>query len=163
MAADELRFIYTDASGVTDEFDLVNWKEDGFYIKGITPYGFRTFRKDRVKEYVTPVTFDTAVYAPPPPRQPRRDKTVPVVLFTGFKKADKERLIAQAEDAGLTVSKARAVSGNTDCLVCGPTAGPAKLQKATDLGVLVVDEVEFKGLVETGELRSELSQELVEE
>ncbi len=152
MATGELQFIYTNAIGETDEYDLADWTEDGFYITGITSDGFRKFRKDRVKQYLTPVTFDTAVYAPPRPKPPKRDKTVPVVLFTGFKKADKDRLVAQAEKAGLTVSKARAVSGNTDCLVCGPTAGPAKLQKATELGVMVVDEVEFKGLVETGEL-----------
>jgi DNA ligase (NAD+) len=39
------------------------------------------------------------------------------------------------------------VSGNTDYLVAGANMGPAKLKKATDLGVKIISEDEFIKLI----------------
>ncbi|MCV6588308.1 MAG: hypothetical protein OIF57_04650 [Marinobacterium sp.] len=150
----ELRVVYTELSGEVAAYDLVNWREGGLFITGYTYDGFRPFLRERINHYyVKPDPFDICTSAPLTPlKPPKPPKTIPVVVFTGFAKADKARLVAQAKEAGLTTSSNRAVSGNTDCLVCGPKAGPAKLKKAEELGVVVVNETEFQKLLETGEL-----------
>lgn len=67
------------------------------------------------------------------------------VLFTGFAKARKQELEAMAEAAGWEVRST--VSQSLDYLVCGPKAGPAKVSKANQLGLLMLDENKFQSLV----------------
>lgn len=66
------------------------------------------------------------------------------VLFTGFSQSRREELEDIALAAGWDV---RSTVGPTlDYLVTGPRAGPAKVAKATDLGVAVIDDFEFESL-----------------
>ena len=44
------------------------------------------------------------------------------------------------------------MSKSTYALVVGSEAGQSKLDKATDLGIPIVGEAEFRHLLETGEL-----------
>jgi len=72
------------------------------------------------------------------------------VCFTGFPKAEKDRLIAIAKSSGLFVRTD--ISEQLGLLVCGPTAGPSKLKKAHDKGVpRVFGEDGFTNFLETGE------------
>lgn len=66
------------------------------------------------------------------------------VLFTGFAKARKEELEAAAQASGWKVRST--VSKSLDYLVCGPKAGPAKVSKAEELGVMVIDEDMFEAM-----------------
>lgn len=64
------------------------------------------------------------------------------VLFTGFSRTRKAELEAAARAAGWVV---RSTVGPTlDYLVTGPKAGPAKIAKANELLVTVIDEEVFK-------------------
>jgi len=72
------------------------------------------------------------------------------VCFTGFPRAEKEKLIADAKSAGLFVRTD--ISENLGLLVCGPTAGPSKLKKANDKGIPRVFGGEgFANFLQTGE------------
>lgn len=67
------------------------------------------------------------------------------VLFTGFSKSRREELEDIALAAGWDVRST--VRPTLDYLVTGPKAGPAKVTKATELGVAVIDDSEFESLV----------------
>ena len=54
---------------------------------------------------------------------------------------------AKAELLALGAKVAGSVSKNTDCVVAGPGAG-SKLDKATELGIRVIDEDEFLSLLD---------------
>lgn len=72
------------------------------------------------------------------------------VVFTGFARAARTLLEAQACASGLRVCK----SVDKACLyvVAGPNAGPAKLAKARAEGLLVITEQAFVAMIQTGEL-----------
>ena len=86
------------------------------------------------------------VYAMAPPRLEKKVE----VCFTGFNLTGKATLGALAEEAGLQVVKS--VTRNLGLLVCGPNAGPKKLEKAAEQGTAVVDAAEFERFLETGEI-----------
>jgi len=70
-------------------------------------------------------------------------KTVVVSgTFESFSRDELKELIDQ--NGGKNGSS---VSGNTDYLVAGANMGPAKLKKATDLGVIIISEDEFIKLI----------------
>jgi DNA ligase (NAD+) len=70
-------------------------------------------------------------------------KTVVVSgTFESFSRDELKELIDQ--NGGKNGSS---VSGNTDYLVAGVNMGPAKLKKATDLGVIIISEDEFIKLI----------------
>lgn len=154
-----LRFIYRDAAGETSERVVDRWVESGHYIEGndaASGGAFRTFRKDRVQQYLdggaerlhTP-------HSSPPPRPARNaaPDTRPQMLFTGFAKAQRAALEAQADSAGLRV--VQTVTQGLVFLVCGTTAGPAKIAKARAQGVFIVGAAHLGALLETGELPDE--------
>jgi len=64
------------------------------------------------------------------------------VCFTGFTTSEKELLVQLADSKNLRVTNT--VTTNLHYLVCGPNAGPAKLQKATDQGVAIMSESDFR-------------------
>ena len=72
------------------------------------------------------------------------------ICFTGFKKADKERLILQAKEAEMIVRQD--VTTNLHFLCCGYNAGPAKMEAARKKGTMILREPEFLALIDTGVL-----------
>ena len=73
--------------------------------------------------------------------------------FTGFKKDDKEKLFALAESEGLFVRSK--VTSNLNFLCCGYNAGPAKIEKARQQGVIALTEAQFVTMLKTGEIPEE--------
>ncbi len=75
-----------------------------------------------------------------------------VVLFTGFKAAEKAELAALAEEYGMIASKARNITKTLNFLVMGDNAGPSKIQKAKEQKVPMMNREQFAQLLETGEI-----------
>ena len=148
-----VKFEYLSASGVQHEWELVNWHDDADYIKGIAVpgYGYRTFRKDRVVQWLP----ENHLITNPAPRKKakegKKDRQFEV-CFTGWPAPMKTYLLALAEEHGFIVRKS--VTANLDFLVAGENAGPKKMQKATDQGVIVLDKQGFSALIFTGEIGS---------
>lgn len=90
------------------------------------------------------------LYAHFPPATKRRKKTGPEVCFTGFSPSRRERLEEDARAARLEV--VTTVTRSLKYLVTGPNAGPAKLQKARQQNVTLLNADQFHDLLETGEL-----------
>lgn len=67
------------------------------------------------------------------------------ICFTGFTKAKRAELEEKAEKNGYLVRKS--VTLNLNYLVCGKTAGPSKIAKANDSGVVILTEDEFLNLL----------------
>ena len=72
------------------------------------------------------------------------------VCFTGFKKADKERLTTLATENKMFVRSS--VTQNLQVLCCGYNAGPTKVTAARMKGVLILDEEQFLHMTSTGEV-----------
>lgn len=81
--------------------------------------------------------------------KPERDNRVEV-CFTGFGASEKLRLSQLAETANLKVAKS--VTKGLSLLVCGPNAGPAKLEQAGAQGVVLLESAEFEIFLQTGEV-----------
>lgn len=149
-----LRFIYRDAQGVVAEWHLTRWKENTRYIQGRNEQDTlpRTFRKDRVVEYLEgaeQLLGDLAPPAPEPaPREPADRR--PQILFSGFKQADRARLEQLAEEKGLNVVKNPTVHLAYFC--GGYNAGPAKTEAARERGAFILTEEQLLHLFETGEV-----------
>lgn len=156
---DTLIFEYTNAKKEFSRYELINWKEEGFYLTGMcSDHKIRRFRKDRVNQYLT---YEEALNRPFTPPPPKIKKDIPPdsrlqVLFTGFTKALRTELEEKAESTGLRVMKTRAVGPNLDFLIFGATAGPKKLSKAMEQETYIVSESQFHVLIETGELVDEI-------
>lgn len=154
MAEGILRFIYTNASGETRERTLTRWNENTVYIQGRNETDMlpRTFRKDRVNEYLEgadQLLFDQAPPAPVPAPKAQADDR-PKILFTGFKAADRQRLEIWAEANGLRVMRSK--SPFLSFLCVGANAGPSKVEAAREAGAFIVSEDELVWILETGEL-----------
>lgn len=72
------------------------------------------------------------------------------VCFTGFNKADKAALKQFATDNNMIVRKE--VTVYLDVLCYGFNAGPKKLEKAMEQGVMILNREQFEKMVETGEV-----------
>lgn len=159
---DNLIFEYINAAGEQKRYELINWQEKGHYLSGVCILSgnqYKTFRKDRVQEYLT---LEDALKDPHPSRPTTLNPKAPMderpqVLFTGFAKALKIELEDKADIAGLNVIKTRNVGGGLDFLVCGSNAGPKKIEKAMRQNTYIVSEEQFEVLLETGELVDNLS------
>ena len=69
------------------------------------------------------------------------------IVFTGkMETGSREEMIRGAEAMGAVVQKA--VSGNTDLLVCGQKVGAKKMEKARSAGVRVISEDEYLEMAE---------------
>jgi len=163
MPVEHLRFIYRDARGTITARLIGDVSESDECVQGVClDRGMlRTFRKDRVLE---PLALDAATSfvderlafhreAHPAPLEPARSRArrdAIEVCFTGFKSEDKQALIAVATDAGFIVRPA--VTTKLHFLCCGDNAGPAKVRRAREQGVLAITAVEFRTLAETGEV-----------
>ncbi|EKT3972909.1 hypothetical protein SL054_002242 [Flavobacterium psychrophilum] len=72
------------------------------------------------------------------------------ICFTGFSPSEKENLIQIAENNKFHVAKS--VTTNLNFLCCGENAGPSKMNKAEKQGAIILNNVEFFKLIQTGEL-----------
>lgn len=72
------------------------------------------------------------------------------IHFTGFKQADKQRLIELAEVKDLTVRKS--VTQNLQILCIGYNASQNKIEKAQEMGISIMNESDFLNFLETGEI-----------
>lgn len=72
------------------------------------------------------------------------------ICFTGFKSKEKNQLIQHAQNNGFFVRSA--VSSGLSFLVCGETAGPAKMKGAKSQGAFLLGKDAYYRLAETGEL-----------
>ena len=149
-----LRFMYCDSSGTVSERSLTSWKENSLYIQGRNELDTlpRTFRKDRVQEYLEGaehLLFDLAPLAPAPAPKALPDER-PQILFTGFKAADRAALEQHAQANGLRVMK---TASKALALLCiGSNAGPTKVEAAHAAGAFIVTEEQLVKLLKTGEV-----------
>ena len=74
------------------------------------------------------------------------------ICFTGFTEGEKELLSKKALESGLDVKTS--VTKNLSILVCGDKPGPAKVEKAKELKIIITDKIGFDRFLETGELPS---------
>ena len=72
------------------------------------------------------------------------------IHFTGFKKADKERLIQLAGEKELTVRQS--VTQNLQLLCVGYNASVNKIERAQRIGISMMNESDFLNFLETGEI-----------
>lgn len=158
-----LEFLYTNAAGETKLRRLEAWSEEGHYVVGhdvLADGPVRTFRKDRIVEYlggcekilVTP-------FAGPPPKLVREaaggggsapKPELPQILFTGFPAKTRAEFEAASAAAGLEVVKS--VTQRLTFLCAGPNAGPTKLAKARIQGVYIVTDNDLPAFLESGVL-----------
>ncbi len=70
-----------------------------------------------------------------------------LIVFTGaMQRGSREEMKKQAKLLGARVGDA--ITGKTDMLICGEKVGAAKLNKAKTLGVQLLSEVEYLGLIQ---------------
>ncbi|WPP47727.1 BRCT domain-containing protein [Pseudomonas sp. AN-1] len=149
-----LRFVYRDAQGNVREWTLTRWHEHATHIQGRSEHDTtpRTFRKDRVQEYLAGAEQLQGELAPPAPLPSPRAATDdrPQILFTGFKQADRSRLEQLAAEQGLRVVKT--ATAQLAYLCGGYNAGPTKVLAAREKGAFILSEEQLLHLFETGEI-----------
>ena len=151
-----LEFLYTNAAEVTKRRVLENWVEEGYYLVGNDTYAngaLRTFRKDRVTEYLNGCdALLVTPFAGPPPKieSAAPEHSRPDILFTGFAAKTRSELEAASAAAGLKVVKT--VTQQLSFLCAGPNAGPSKVSKARVAGSYIVTEQQLPELLESGVL-----------
>lgn len=151
-----LRFLYSGTSGETKLREVSAWAEEGHYIVGNDASAGgapRTFRKDRIAEYLSGCEALLATpFAGPPPKLSRAapEENRPQILFTGFPAALRAGLEAQCAAAGLKVVKT--VTQQLVFLCAGPNAGPSKVGKARVQGAFIVTDSDLPELLESGVL-----------
>ncbi|MGF0336759.1 BRCT domain-containing protein [Ectopseudomonas toyotomiensis] len=149
-----IKFSYRDADGRESVRTLTHWSENTRYLQGRSEGDTlpRTFRKDRVVEYLEgadQLLFDKAPPAPEPAPKAAPDLRAQI-LFTGFKAAERAALEVFAEQSGFRVMK---TAGKSLALLCiGSNAGPTKVEAARAAGAFILNEMEFNQLAKTGEL-----------
>lgn len=161
---DSIGFVYRNAQGEEGERHVVGWREAGRYICGRDRADgrFKSFRIDRVVRYIDASERWLAkpFQDPPPELQGQlraspgssslQSATGPEVCFTGFAVALRAQLEARARAAGLSV--VQSVTVGLTFLVCGPNAGPSKVEKARKRYVYILDAQQLDELVESGVL-----------
>jgi len=149
-----IKFSYRDADGRESVRTLTHWSENIRYLQGRGESDTlpRTFRKDRVVEYLEgadQLLFDKAPPAPEPAPKAAPDLRAQI-LFTGFKAAERAALEVFAEQSGFRVMK---TAGKSLAVLCiGANAGPRKVESARLAGAFVVSEAELHHLIDTGEI-----------
>lgn len=161
---DVIEFTYTNADGITKHRKVRVVHVDDVYIEGYchTANDTRTFRLDRidglikqegeyypVEEWLERQGIYTVKYRPK--LQIKKSKSNPLeICFTGFSKADKEHLEILAKVHDFKVRKT--VTHNLNFLVTGYNAGPSKIDSAMNVGAILLNESQFRKMIETGEI-----------
>lgn len=146
-----MRFVYKNKRGEVKEVDLGDsWEEQGKYIAGFDASAghAKTYLKWRVVEYLDQSELKLSDPFSPAPLAPVK-AWKRQVLFTGFPSVQKRHLQHIAISNNMDV--VGTVTNNLEILVCGPNAGPAKLQNARLKGCYIFNEADFLNFVDTGE------------
>lgn len=166
-----IRFCYQDAKGNVSVRELQHWSENSLYIQGRggdDPFP-KTFRKDRIIEFLAGEELLLKDLAPPAPIPKLKpfdlatkaathsngstklvDQGINTILFTGFVAAQRAELEEIASKSGMTVMKTPSKYLNFLCY--GFNAGPSKVAKAQEAGSFIIDSDQFLHLIRTGEL-----------
>lgn len=157
---EEMHFVYINAQGQISAQSICNVSRSAEHFQGICNVikKLRTFRKDRVIKLVDSAdaastslaTIKESDYSHIQLGKPKVQKVTFDVCFTGFKKADKDRLTESATANGMTVRSS--VTQNLQLLCCGYNAGPTKVTAARMKGIVILDENQFENFVKTGEI-----------
>jgi len=158
---EEMHFVYINANARIAAHSLINISRSEHHIQGVCTqsHSVKTYRLDRIlKEYASADeafsardTFNPDSYSHLINKNKGTlNKQTFDICFTGFKKADKERLIAVAYENELTVRDS--VTKNLQILCCGYNAGPSKVNAARMKGIVIIDEPGFSHFIETGEI-----------
>ncbi|QER53239.1 hypothetical protein NWT83_06085 [Klebsiella quasipneumoniae] len=159
---EEMHFVYINANARIGAHSISSVSHSENHIQGIcqSAHSIRTFRKDRIlQECSSAGEAQQACQSFLPENYINLTKTTkPKLLtfdicFTGFKKADKERLVEVAATHNLTVRNS--VTQNLQMLCCGYNAGPTKVTAARMKGTVIIDEAGFMHFLETGEIPGE--------
>lgn len=159
-----IRFIYKNLSNEIKEQTVGVAKVFTHHISGqdLNANRYKVYRKERIIEYLDNSEEILAQYPVEPSKYvtPRSSagkgrhnpNNLLEVCFTGFRKADKERLIKLAKESRLYV--VQDVTINLGILVCGYNAGPKKIERALNSAnqVEIMNEEEFLHFIETGEV-----------
>lgn len=147
--------VYINAKGEVKPYQLHDISESGDYFQAFHNGTLKTFRKDRViwqgddPDQCRQVAAESqSISLPKAERTP--EKKLLEVCFTGFAKNKKAELIALAESSQCLVRQG--VTNNLDILCYGSNAGPVKMKSARDSGILILTDLEFIHLLETGEI-----------
>ncbi|QRN40383.1 hypothetical protein IHJ55_05545 [Pectobacterium carotovorum] len=153
----DMSFVYINAQRIISAYYVSQVSESEEHFQGICHHSnqLRTFRKDRLIEnfpsYEDAVKVAATIDASQYLHLFQKPKTnLFEVCFTGFKKADKDRLVSFATESKMTVRSS--VTQNLQVLCCGYNAGPTKITAARMKGVLILDEEQFLHMVSTGEV-----------
>ncbi|CAM2967566.1 BRCA1 C Terminus (BRCT) domain-containing protein [Flavobacterium succinicans] len=85
------------------------------------------------------------VYSLKPKAEPKTE-----ICFTGFSPKVKSELTKIAEENNFRIAKS--ITVNLNFLCCGQNAGPAKIKKAKEKNVILLNAEEFRNLIKTGEI-----------
>lgn len=155
---DILFFVYCNSRNIVSVQLIVNVSENEDYFQGISVRQedsglLKTFRKDRVVEYFKSLEeaqefissgVETGFFEIKEPKPETFD-----VHFTGFRQADKAILEEMASAANMEVRKS--VTKNLSLLCYGYNASQMKMDKARGMGVIILNEEQFRRFVETGD------------
>ncbi|WP_029687047.1 hypothetical protein [Tatumella saanichensis] len=159
---EEMHFVYINANARIGSYSIISISLSDNHIQGIcqSSHSIKTFRKDRIlKECASAVEAQHACQSFLPENYIHLTRVVKPknhsfdICFTGFKKADKERLSEVAQAHNMTVRNS--VTQNLQMLCCGYNAGPSKVTAARMKGTIVIDEESFVRFLETGEIPDE--------
>ncbi|HHF3866767.1 TPA: BRCT domain-containing protein [Haemophilus influenzae] len=158
-----IEFTYTNAQGETSEREVRVDYTDDVYIEGYCYVAGdnRTFRLDRIDGLIEQngefYTVDEWLEQRGIRKNQYQSKLSSKstssqleICFTGFSKVDREYLESLAEIHDFKVRKT--VTKNLNFLIMGDNAGPTKINSAIDVGATLLDENEFKTMIETGEI-----------
>ena len=155
---EEMHFVYINANARIGAHSISNVSHSDSHIQGIcqSAHSIRTFRKDRIlQEFASADEAQQSCQSFLPENYLHFNQSnlslKPSLLMsalTGFKKADKERLIEVAEANSLTVRSS--VTQNLQMLCCGYNAGPSKVNAARMKGTIVIDEESFCAFYRNG-------------
>ncbi|MDD9341017.1 MAG: hypothetical protein PV362_15490 [Providencia heimbachae] len=153
-----LNFVYVNTKNEVKAQSITNTSENDEYFQGesLLPdedRKLKTFRKDRVVKYTDSVDeaekyivdgLETGEFYISKPKAETFD-----VHFTGFLKADKEKLTELATNAGMIVRKS--VTVHLKLLCYGYNASQMKMDKAREMGIIILNEDLFREFLITGD------------
>ncbi|MEY0055308.1 hypothetical protein AB7W56_10585 [Providencia rettgeri] len=153
-----LNFVYVNTKNEVKAQSITNISQNDEYLQGesLLPdedRKLKTFRKDRVVKYTDSIDesekyivdgLDTGEFYISKPKSESFD-----VHFTGFLKADKEKLTELATNAGMIVRKS--VTVNLKLLCYGYNASQMKMDKARGMGIIILNEEQFRNFLLTGD------------